>query len=204
MTQILMAVYNGEKYLSCQIESILAQTDTDWHLYICDDCSSDSSFAIAESYARKFGDRITAVRNDAPTGSACANFMNMLRGCDAEYILFSDQDDQWLPDKIKLTREKMTAMEKKYGDIPLLVHGELEIADEALGQLSPSFTAFQGLDPKCRSLNRLLCQNNVTGCTMMINRRLKDIICMAEASDMLMHDWWAALCASAFGQIGFV
>lgn len=204
MTQILMAVCNGERYLSCQIESILAQSDTDWHLYICDDGSSDNSFAIAEEYASNYSGKITAVRNEVPTGSACANFMRMLRECNADYIFFSDQDDYWLPDKIRLTREKMKAMEEKYGDLPFLVHGELEIVNEALEQLAPGFTKYQGIDPKYKSLNRLLCQNNITGCTVMMNRALADIVKYAPPEAMLMHDWWAGLAAAAFGHIGFV
>lgn len=199
-----MAVYNGEKYLSEQIDSILAQSAGEWHLYICDDGSSDDSFRIASEYAEKYPHRITAMKNEKPSGSACANFMVMLKGSEAEYVMFSDQDDFWHPHKIKLTFEKMQELESEYGDSPLLVHTELEIADRELNVISPSFTKFQGLDPGKRSLNRLLCQNNITGCTVMINRALANIIRDAPPEKMLMHDWWAGLAAAAFGHIGFV
>lgn len=53
MIAILMAVYNGEKYLSEQIDSILAQSESDWQLFINDDCSSDSSYEIAVKYAKE-------------------------------------------------------------------------------------------------------------------------------------------------------
>lgn len=204
MIDILMAVYNGEKYLSEQIDSILAQSAGEWHLYICDDGSSDDSFRIASEYAEKYPRRITAMKNAKPSGSACANFMGMLKGSEAEYVMFSDQDDFWHPHKIKLTFEKMQELESEYGDSPLLVHTELEIADRELNVISPSFIKFQGLDPGKRSLNRLLCQNNITGCTLMINKALADIIKDAPPEKMLMHDWWAGLAAAAFGHIGFV
>ena len=199
-----MAVYNGEDFLSAQIESVLAQSAGEWHLYICDDCSSDGSFKIASGYAEKYPEQITARRNDNPTGSACANFMGMLKSSSSEYVMFSDQDDFWYPDKIKRTFEKMRELESHYPDSPLLVHTELEITDGELNVKKPSFTRFQGLDPKCKSLNRLLCQNNITGCTVMINKALADIIRDAPPEKMLMHDWWAGLAAAAFGHIGFV
>lgn len=204
MIDILMAVYNGGEFLSEQIESILGQSAGEWHLYICDDCSSDNSFMIASEYGEKYPELITVSRNNTPTGSACSNFMGMLRSSSAEYVMFSDQDDLWQPDKIKLTFEKMRELEAEFHGLPLLVHTELEIADRELNVISPSFTGFQGLDPGKKSLNRLLCQNNVTGCTVMINKALADIIRDAPAEKMLMHDWWAGLAAAAFGQIGFV
>lgn len=204
MIDILMAVYNGEKYLSQQIDSILAQDSRDWHLYICDDGSADRSYDIVLDYAQRYPEQITAQKNETPSGSACANFMGMLKRSQAEYVMFSDQDDFWQPDKVRLTFEKMNQMERVYEDCPLLVHTEMEIVDSELNRISPSFTRFQGLNPKCNTLNRLLCQNNVTGCTVMINRSLADLVKDAPAEDMLMHDWWIALAAAAFGQIGFV
>lgn len=204
MIDILMAVYNGEKYLAQQIDSILGQSVGDWHLYICDDGSKDSSFRISSDYAEKYPELITAFRNDKPTGSACANFMGMLKNSASDYVMFSDQDDFWLPDKIKLTLEKMTELEMEYPHSPVLVHSELEITDGELNVTAPSFTRFQGLEPKYTSLNRLLCQNNITGCTVMMNSALTDLVKNVPAEFMLMHDWWAGLAAAAFGHIGFV
>lgn len=203
MIAILMAVYNGEKYLSEQIDSILAQSEQDWQLFINDDCSSDRSYDIAVNYAEEHPERIIVSRNDSPSGSACANFMGMLGRTDADYAMFCDQDDVWLPDKIKLTLRKMKELEGSYGSTPLLVHTELSVTDSRLSVTAPSFTRFQGLKPRYNSLNRLLCQNNVTGCTVMINRALMSLVRNAPADKMLMHDWWIALAAAAFGHIGF-
>ena len=204
MIDILMAVYNGEKYLAQQIDSILVQSEPGWHLYINDDCSSDASYDIAVKYAKERPEKITVSRNARPSGSACANFMGMLGRTDAEYAMFCDQDDVWLPHKIKLTLQKMKELEKSYGNTPMLVHTELSVTDSELNVTAPSFTRFQGLNPRYNSLNRLLCQNNVTGCTVMINRALIELVKNAPADNMLMHDWWLALAAAAFGHIGFV
>ena len=72
MVDILMAVYNGEKFVAEQIDSILAQSETDWHLIICDDMSKDRSFEIISGYVQKYPDKISAHKNAVPTGSAQA------------------------------------------------------------------------------------------------------------------------------------
>lgn len=199
-----MAVYNGEKFLAEQIESILGQDIDGWRLIICDDGSSDGSFEIACNYAEKYPNLITAYKNSVPSGSACANFIGMLEKTNAEYVMFSDQDDVWKPRKVRLTFSEMKRLEKQFGDCPLLVHTEAEIVDVNLNTIKPRFTVFQGLNPNYRSLNRLVAQNNVTGHTAMINRKLAELLTGAPPEKMLMHDWWAALAAAAFGQIGFV
>lgn len=116
--------------------------------------------------------------------------------------MFSDQDDYWLEDKIAVTFDKMKRLESENADVPLLVHTDLSVADRELNITSNSFFKFQGLDKKAVSFNKLLAQNNVTGCTMMINRQLLDIVKYDE--NILMHDWWFALIASSMGKIGFV
>lgn len=204
MVDILMAVYNGEKYVAEQIDSVLAQSETDWHLFICDDMSKDRSFEIISGYGEKYPDKITVRRSTSPTGSAQANFMSMLPLARSEYIMFSDQDDFWEKDKIRLTLAKMRELEAEHGDIPLLVHTELAIADSELNITHSRFTEFQGLDPKANTLNRLAVQNNVTGCTVMINRPLLELVRDIDPKNMLMHDWWFAMAAAAFGKIGFV
>lgn len=204
MIDILLAAYNGEKFLAEQLDSILSQTEKGWRIIICDDCSSDGTFEIAQKYAERFPEKIKAVRNDTPSGSAKANFIKMMSLSEGDYIMFSDQDDLWLKDKIKVTLDRMTEAEKKHPNEPVAVHTELMIADSRLEVIHRSFTKYQGLDANMRSLNRLLAQNNVTGCTMMINRPLADLVKNISPDDMLMHDWWTAIAAAAFGRIEFV
>lgn len=207
MIDILMAVYNGAEFLAPQINSIISQDmvdiSEDWRLVICDDGSSDGSFEAAGEYERRFPGRIRVTRNETPTGSAKGNFMGMLRRSEAEYVMFSDQDDVWKPEKLRITLAKMRELERQFPGKPLLVHTDMAVVDRELNVTAPSFVRFQGLCPRYKSLNRLLCQNNITGCTVMINRALADIIKDAPSEGMLMHDWWAGLAAAAFGEIGF-
>lgn len=206
MITILMAAYHGEKYITKQIESILNQTERDWQLVVQDDCSRDGTFAVAQEYMRRYPDRIRAVRRETPSGSARNNFFSMLHFAGSEYTMFCDDDDVWLPEKIRLTLLEMKHLEKTYGhESPLLVHTDLCVTNARLDTISDSMMRTQKLNPDRKSLNNLLIQNNVTGCTMMVNRRL---IALAAKQGLpqyaVMHDWWFALIASAFGQIAFV
>ena len=209
MVDILLSVYNGEKYLRRQLDSILAQDCGEWRILIRDDGSVDSSAELIAEYSSKYPDKIMTVPCGEPSGSAKRAFLRLMEYSDAEYTMFCDQDDIWLPDKVRRTLGAMKRMERECGaDMPLLVHTELIVADMKSGKCSESFTEYQGLDPMAKSLPRLLCQNNVTGCTMMINRALVRF-CLSESleavyDDILMHDWWLALLAAACGKIGFV
>lgn len=116
-----------------------------------------------------------------------------------------DQDDFWKNDKVKVTLSRMLDEESKNGDVPILVHTDLEVVDQDLKKLGDSFIEYRALDPDMKSIEKLLVQNNVTGCTMMLNRPLlikavKDM----DVERIAMHDWWFALIASIFGKISFV
>jgi hypothetical protein len=84
---------------------------------------------------------------------------------------------------------------------PVLAHTDLKVVDENLNTIAPSFWAYSNLDPyRGNAFNRLLMQNVVTGCATVINRALARLA-YPIPPEALMHDWWLALVASAFGQI---
>lgn len=164
--QILMAVYNGEEYLSAQIESILAQSYEDWELLISDDCSSDSSLEVVKKYC-KVDSRIRLVLDGAHFGSAKAHFMALIREASAPYVMTCDQDDVWDSNKIELTLNEMRRHED--GEKPLLVCTDLRVVDQDLNQISPSFLAYSGMDASKLDFGYFLASCLVTGCTMMMN-----------------------------------
>ena len=199
MITVLLAVYNGEKYLKPQIESILNQSVSDIKIIIRDDGSTDKSGEIISEYATKYPQRISVVTGE-PTGSAVANFGEMLKQCDDDYIMFADQDDVWFNDKVQKTFDAMLKAEAGNADLPVLVHGNLTVTDGELNTIAESFFDYQKIIPDDLSINRLLVQNYVTGCTVMINRVLKNRA-IPIPDGAAMHDWWLALAAAAFGKI---
>jgi glycosyltransferase involved in cell wall biosynthesis len=201
---ILMAVYNGEEFISEQINSILNQKCTDWILTIRDNCSTDNTVKVIENYVMNHPNKIRLIKSNTNIG-ACQNFAKLLEESDAPYVMFSDADDVWQPDKIEITLNKMKEMEKYFGyELPLLVHTDLKVVNKNLKTISSSFWKYQKLNPKKgRVLNRLIVGNVVTGCTVMINRKLRDISIPIPAQ-AIMHDWWIALVAAAFGKIGYI
>lgn len=112
---VLMATYNGERFIAEQIESILRQSHPDWKLTVRDDCSTDGTGAVVRDYARRHPDRIVAQQRGENSGSAEQNFFEMLLESTARYVMLCDQDDLWLDDKIALTVGRMAEMEHRFG-----------------------------------------------------------------------------------------
>lgn len=202
---ILLAAYNGQKYIGEMVDSIIAQDYSDWHLILSDDNSSDATLKILDNYAQNYPDKITHYRSGKRFGNAQNHFMHLLEQFqEAPYIMFCDQDDIWHNDKISKTLNKMKEIEKDPA-IPAMVHTDLCVVDGSLNVIDPSFMHFSKLDGNRMELCRLLVQNVVTGCTMMINRALaKQATENVAQGDILMHDWWLALIAAAYGQTGFL
>ncbi|MSM40071.1 MAG: glycosyltransferase [Geobacter sp.] len=201
---ILLATYNGAAFLPEQLDSLIIQTNRDWCLLVSDDNSTDATPEIIASYRETHPAVITTVPNTGAQLGACRNFGYLLEQTDAPYIMFCDQDDVWLSDKIETTLQKMHELETAFGpDAPLLVHSDLRVVDHALRPVADSLWRMQKTNPHAISLNRLLMQNNATGCTMMINRALLELACPIPSSAR-MHDWWLMLVAGAFGHIAFL
>lgn len=200
---ILMATYNGEKYICQQIDSILSQTCKDWELYIHDDGSTDNTIAAVESYVEKYPDKIHLIDGKS-TGGAKYNFFYMFGQVEAPYYMTCDQDDVWLEKKIELTYDKMLTIEDK-ADISCLVYTELRVVDSELNTIADTMSGYQSLDCHKRTINQFILQNSVTGCTMMVNRALRDkMLRITDIDNTIMHDWWAALVAAQFGKTAFI
>ena len=118
--------------------------------------------------------------------------------------MLADDDDVWRPDKIAVTLAEMRRLEAVVGEeTPVLVHTDLAVVDRQLRTVSASLARSQRLAAHETRLARLLVQNSVTGCTVMVNRALANLV--GEPFDgIAMHDWWLALIASAFGHLAFV
>lgn len=199
MIQILLATYNGGKYLNEQLDSLFSQTVQDFEILVRDDGSTDNTIDILHQYAEKYPNRIKININNPPTGNAKDNFFLLMQDATEDYIMFCDQDDCWLPEKIERTLNTMQALPK---DKPALVHTDLTVADENLNTIRKSFYRMQHYERGMKlTLNKALAQNTVTGCTAMINKCLCDMAKETNHKDIIMHDWWLAVIAAAFGTV---
>lgn len=205
MVDVVLATHNGGAYIGEQLQSLLQQTEQSWRIFAMDDGSTDNTLEILSGFSHKHPDRMKVIPNEHPAGSAADTFLKLLAASTAPYAMCCDQDDVWHADKIEQTLIKMREMEQAYGkDTPLLAHTDLAVTDEALHVISPSLVRFQALNPRICGFSRLLAQNNVTGCTVMINAALRELLPSASLPGLAMHDWWMALVASAFGNIGYI
>ena len=202
---IILATYNGEKYIAEQIESLLAQTETGWELLVHDDGSSDRTPEILRHFGVQYPDRIH-VLDGPPCGGAKDNFLRMIREVRAPYVMFCDQDDVWLPEKVELTLREMKRLEAKHGaEKPLLVFTDLCVTDERLHPVATRLSAYQKLNPGRTKAKELMIQNVITGCTVMINCTLAKLAIRPEnTAGIIMHDWWCALIAASFGAVSYV
>lgn len=208
MIKVILCTYNGERFLKEQIRSLLNQTEQDLKIIISDDASKDLSPEIIHRFAKEYPDKIEFTEQRTPSGGACAHFLKVLYQCgsDADYVMFSDQDDVWDPDKTEKTLEAMKKAEGQYGkDTPLLVHCDSRITDAEGNVIADSYVRYQKMSPERNGLNRLLVQNNVTGAAAMLNAALVRLILSCPAPEhAVMHDHWIALCAAAFGHVVFL
>lgn len=178
---ILMATYNGEKFLEEQIESILLQTDNNWVLYIQDDGSTDSTLNIIKKYADN--KRIFHVDIGLTHQGACMNFMTLLNHIESKYYMFCDQDDVWLPNKILLSYTKMKDLEKMESKKPILIHTDKKrvdsnlniILDSELNRNNESIEKLNILMRERNSLEQLRLGTFIAGCTMFFNHKVKEI-----------------------------
>lgn len=203
LIDIILSTYNGTRYLTGQLESLFKQTYQDWHLIIRDDGSTDDTVEMVKRYAAQFPDRIIYIDDHENLG-ACQSFAKLLSETKALYVMFCDQDDVWLPNKIEITLNKMLAMELECGKTtPILVHTDLQVVDSNLKVFDASYWNYRKIDPSRDRLNYLLSQNVVTGCAMMINAALRDKVNHVPPV-AIMHDWWLALIAAVFGKIFYI
>lgn len=203
--EILLATYNGEKYLAEQLDSIIAQTYQNWRITASDDGSSDSTRKILEHYAGS-DNRIRVLPASLPHGSACANFMDLLRQSTADYVMFCDQDDVWLESKIEQSMNRMKEIEQNSGkSSPVLVYSDAKVVDVDLHVIDSSYLNYSGKKDSGDALEQLLMTNVVPGCTMLCNKALRELGAQmgggASECQVQMHDWILALIASSCGYI---
>ena len=188
---ILLSTYNGERFISEQLDSLLNQTYPNITIHIRDDGSNDSTVDLINRYMSgnnsisfSAGDNIGVVRS----------FMQLLAcsGNPGELYAFCDQDDVWKPDKVARAVARIT---ERPDPGSVLYCTRLEYVDEHLGHLGYS------LVPRYVGFGNAVVENIAVGCTVVFGERIRQLVLQGAEVEMMMHDWWAYLTASAFGDL---
>lgn len=197
---ILLATYNGARFLKEQLDSILNQTHTEFRLIISDDKSTDKTRAIIEEYAAK--DSRIEYHFQKKNLGVIKNFEFLLKKVESDYFMFSDQDDIWKENKIELSLAKLKE------DDADLVYSDLEVVDRDLKTIYKSYWKLKGLENKVKKYNNfeaLYLNNFITGCTMLSKKKFIDLILpLPTKSKYVLHDYWVSLIVSQHGVLTYV
>ena len=195
---ILLSTYNGEQFLAEQIQSIQNQTVQDWKLLIRDDGSRDRTREIIQEFVAQDSRIHWINENESKNLGVIKSFHNLAQFEEADVYFFSDQDDVWLPQKLELS----LAEARKYpAEMPLMVYMDLTVVNQDLEVLSSSMIRSQSGHANTELVQELT-ENTVTGGVAMINHALIQL--WNQTEDILMHDWYLALLATAFGKLVYI
>lgn len=231
---ILLSSYNGEKFLAEQLDSILLQSYDEFLIVVRDDGSSDGTMALLQKYSRENPGRFHLLEKDNLNRGASGGFSYLIEyvlankanlGLEKAYMMFCDQDDIWDPGKIEkqvsaMLQAEQEESEARRGNVetsayanerrseicettPVLVHSDLQVVSEQNILIAKSFIKYQGLKIERNQFPNLVTSNLVTGCTALINESLaKKAVPISK--NAIMHDWWLAMIATAFGRVVFL
>lgn len=183
-----MATYNGEKYLEEQLKSILCQLAETDEVIISDDGSGDGTVELIKSYKDS---RIHLFDNRRQKG-IIGNFENALSYASGDFIFLADQDDVWLPGKVKSCVEALQHYD-------LILHDAF-VVDEKLSVIHPSFFCLRGVHS---GFYHNLLKNSYIGCCMAFKRSLLNNV-LPFPSGIAMHDMWIGLKAELQGKVGLL
>ena len=204
---MLLPVFNGAPFLAEQLESIFNQSFHPVHILCRDDGSTDDSVAILDQYQARYPEQITRVPTDTDRLGVIQSFAKLMQVALSMankderdvYFALADQDDLWQPGKLAACQAALQKAEQEHPDTPMLVHSDLSVMAADGSEIAPSLMKYQGLKPERASFAAQLVSNTVTGCTTLFNVALLRRA-LPMPSDTMMHDWWIALVASAFGR----
>lgn len=190
---ILLSTYNGELFLKEQLDSLIAQSHSNWTIFASDDGSTDETLAILEKYQTKLGDDRLILLNGPRQGFA-KNFLSMVKNTSikADYFAFCDQDDIWLPERLSTA---ITTLQPIPSNQPALFCSRTRLINEEGRQigLSPLFS-------KPTSFKNAIVQSIAGGNTMLFNRKARELLANTCTEKIIIsHDWWLYMLVSGCG-----
>ena len=189
---VVMATYNGAKYLEKQLDSILKQSYAASELIVSDDHSTDGTQDILNKHTD------LAVYQNKNARGVISNFKYAAsKANSANYLAFSDQDDIWLCEKLLLCLKALKSIETE--KLPCLVYSDPIVINSKDEVISESLWSILGFNQYEHKLPTILFGNPAGGCTMLVNPELAKYISTIP-NDCLMHDAWLTLVAYTFGK----
>lgn len=190
---ILLATFNGGRFLAQQLESLARQTHTDWTLTVSDDGSDDNTLAIVARFANQVPQTVTVLRG--PGRGVTRNFFHLIGNTPGsekgDLYAFCDQDDVWLDDKLK----RAVAWHSAHASSPVRLYcGRTQYVNEALAPLGTS-RALQ----RPPGFGNALVQNIASGNTMVLDAALMQGLRQVHPTHSVWHDWTTYLVAAALG-----
>lgn len=191
MIDILLSTYNGQKYIQEQLDSIINQTYMDWCILIRDDGSSDDTLNIVKDYCKKYPQRIKLLDNNQQNLGSSNSFIELLKMSTSELIMFCDQDDVWKKNKLELFYEFYQKKCKSINE-PLLIHSYVDVVSDNLCFMEKETKKFNSRKKENEnSLVWHIFQNDVTGCTVMVNKKMRELFNNFDYENkiIIQHDW---------------
>jgi len=190
---VAMTTFNGDKYVSQQIESIITQLGKDDELIIADDGSTDDTVEIISEYA--FSDKRIQVMLNNGLGLA-ANFEKAIKACGNDLIFLSDQDDVWMPDKVE-TIKNYFILDKRL----TLIMSDGKVVDKNLSIINDSYIEMRGCST---GVIRNIIKNSYLGCAMAYRKSLNKIVLPIPPYIPMNHDCWIGILAKVFGNVKII
>ncbi|MEE3660422.1 glycosyltransferase family 2 protein [Brenneria sp. g21c3] len=201
---VLLASYNGSKFIEEQIESLIINfkkiTEYNCRILLSDDGSTDRTLELIKEMECRYPEFVCFL-DGKKKGGVRENFNFLINSTDADYVFFCDQDDFWLPNKMKLFMEEFQKLDTD--NEPTLIHSDLCVVDDKLCPINISMFDYQKIN-KNPTLKEIIVSNSVTGCVMACNKKLIDLAKKSDLSKSIMHDWYIAILAFAFGNVRFI
>lgn len=199
--EVLLATYNGEKFLAQMLDSLVAQSYANFVVLAHDDGSTDGTVEILNQYASNaLQGRLEIIDDGVRCGGAKENFAHLISISRGDFVFFADQDDFWRKDKIEIMLSRMHELTADSISKPVLIFSDLVVVDQNLKEISSSFREYENIKISDVSLRVLLNRNIVTGCATLVNRSLLDMA-QRVPKGAVLHDWWLALIAACNGAI---
>lgn len=193
---VLLSAYNGEKFIREQINSLLAQEGVDVTICVRDDGSSDSTTQILQEYADKGQIQLEVGKN---VGFVLSFRELVANAPKSDYYAFCDQDDVWLPHKLK---NAVDALEQEDNSIPLLYYTSLTVVNEKLEQIVDKSCGYiDETDPNV--FQNALLNTGANGCTEVFNNATREAFLRVPKHCIIGHDYSVNTIASGLGKVIF-